>query len=225
MIHGAWHGSWCWQRLGDVLDERRVPWLAIDLPTSSGEDSSIDLTADVSELRRFSLDRGPLVLVAHSYGGAVAVEAAPSIEGLRGIVYLAALVPRPGQTVSDVSREYGLRSALDECIRREDDFLRLDPPPAARALYGDCDEETRQWAISQVGTQTLASFRTPRTSGVTPVATTYVICGRDEALPPEVQAGVAARCDEVVLIDSDHSPFLSRPALIADLLHSKYLVD
>ena len=222
LVHGAWHGSWCWGRLSDLLDEREIPWAAIDLPSSAGGDPSNDLATDVSELRRFALERGPLVLVAHSYGGAVVAEAAPKIAQLRGIVYLAALVPRRGQNASDVTREYGLRSALDDCISRDEGVLRLDPEPAALALYGDCDEERRRWAVSQLSTQTLASFRTPRTSENVAVASTYVICRRDEALRPEVQAHVAQRCDDVVEIDSDHSAFLSHPAILADLLESMH---
>ena len=194
--------------------------MAIDLPSSNSGDSRVDLSSDVRELRLFSVDRGPVVLVAHSYGGAVVAEAAPKIGDLRGIVYLAALVPRLGQSASDVTREYGRRSPLDETIRREDGLLHLDPVPASLALYGDCDDETREWAINKVTSQTLASFRTPRTSENIAVASTYVICRRDQAILPEVQEQIAQRCDDVVEIDSDHSPFLSHATELADLLES-----
>ncbi|MBW4078046.1 MAG: alpha/beta hydrolase [Acidobacteria bacterium] len=220
LVHGAWHGSWCWQRLGTVLDERGATWAVIDLPSANSSDPLIDMGADVRELRRFSVERGPVVLVAHSYGGAVVAEAAPKLSDLRGIVYLAALVPRLGQSASDVTREYGRRSPLDETIRREDGLLRLDPEPAALALYGDCDDETREWAINKVTPQTLASFRTPRTAENIAVASTYVICQRDQAIVPEVQSQIAQRCDDIVEIDSDHSPFLSHPEVLADLLES-----
>jgi pimeloyl-ACP methyl ester carboxylesterase len=223
LVHGAWHGAWCWQRLGEVLDERGLTWVAPDLPSSSGTDTALDMTSDVNELRRFSHGRGPVVLVAHSYAGAVVAEAAPKLDDVAGIIYLAALVPRLGQSASDVTREYGLRSALDATIRRDDEgFLHLDPQPAALALYGDCDEATRQWAINKVSTQTLASFRTPRTSENIAVASTYVICARDQALLPEVQDQVAQRCDDIVEIDSDHSPFLSQPEALADLLEAMH---
>ena len=220
LVHGAWHGSWCWRRLGEVLDERGVTWAALDLPSSSSNDPLVDLGADVRELRRFSVERGPVVLVAHSYGGAVVAEAAPKLSELRGIVYLAALVPRLGQSASEVTREYGRRSPLDDAIMREDGLLRLDPVPASRALYGDCDNETREWAINKVTSQTLASFRTPRTSENIAVASTYIICQRDQAIMPEVQEQIAQRCDDIVEIDSDHSPFLSHAAELADLLES-----
>lgn len=220
LVHGAWHGAWCWRRLGDVWDERGVAWVALDLPSSAASDPTVDLMSDVTELRRVTRDLGPLVLVAHSYAGAVVAEAAPKIADLRGIVHLAALVPRIGQNASDVTRDFGLRSPLDETIRRDDAMLRLDPEPAALALYGDCDEETRRWAIAQATTQTLASFRTPRTSENVASPCTYVICQRDQALLPDVQREIAQRCDDVVTIDSDHSPFLSHPRELADLLAS-----
>lgn len=220
LVHGAWHGSWCWQRFGELLDERGLSWAAVDLPSSSSGDVRVDLAADVRELRRFSVERGPTVLVAHSYGGAVVAEAAPKLTDLRGIVYLSALVPRVGQSASDVTREYRRRSPLDEAIRREDGLLRLDPAPAAEALYGDCDDKTRQWAIERITSQTLASFRTPRTSENIAVASTYVICRHDQAILPEVQQQIAQRCDDIVEMDSDHSPYLSHPGELADLLES-----
>lgn len=221
LVHGAWHGSWCWQRLNTALDERGLAYDALDLPSSSGVDSALDMNADVMALRRFSHDRGPVVLVAHSYAGAVVTEAAPNIDELAGIVYLAALVPRVGQTASDVTREYGQRSALDATMSRDEEgFLHLDPEPASLALYGDCDEGTRQWAINKVSTQTFASFRTARTSENIAVASTYVMCSRDEAIVPDVQEQIAQRCDDIVEMDSDHSPFLSHPDTLAELLES-----
>jgi pimeloyl-ACP methyl ester carboxylesterase len=219
-VHGAWHGSWVWQRVGDILDERGAAWSSVNLPSSSRGDPSVDLTSDVFELRRSVRDLGPVVLVAHSYAGVVVAEAAPRISHLRGIVYLAALVPRPGQSASDVTREYASRSPLDAAIYRDEGLLRLDPLLAAPALYGDCDEQTRQWAINKVSAQSLASFRSVRTSENIAVATTYVMCERDQSLSPEVQYQVAQRCDDIVTMDSDHSPFLSHPQELVDLLDS-----
>ena len=221
LIHGAWHGAWCWQRLGAVLNVRQVAFDTLELPSSSGTDPSFDLYSDVVALRRVSLDRGPLVIVAHSFAGAVVAEAAPLIADLVGIVYVAALVPRIGQTASDVTREYGIRSALDDAMKRDESgFIHLERDGAALALYGDCDPATRQWAINQTTPQTLASFRSPRTSHGATVASTYIICARDEALSPQVQEHVAQRCDDIVTLNSDHSPFLSQPSEFADVLCS-----
>jgi pimeloyl-ACP methyl ester carboxylesterase len=152
----------------------------------------------------------------------VAAEVAPKLADLHGIVYVAGLVPRLGQSASDVTREYKLRSPLDDAIRREEGLLHLDLTLAAPALYGDCDEETRRWATARLSTQTFASFRTERTSENIAVASTYVVCQRDQALLPEVQREVAQRCDDIVEINSDHCPFLSHPQELADLLESMH---
>ena len=221
LVHGAWHGAWSWARLGEALDQRDIPWAALDLPSSQTFDPLVDMMADVNALHGFARGRGPVVLVGHSYGGAVVAEAAPRTPELVGIVHVASLLPRLGQSASDVTKEtrrQGLSSPLDAAIRREDGLLMLDRALAAPALYGDCDETTRQWAIGRVATQTLASFRTPRTSPDTSVPTTYVVCQRDQAIRPELQREIAHDCDHVVELASDHCPFLSHPQELADLL-------
>lgn len=217
LLHGAWHGPWCWDRLGRCLDARGLAWSAPQLPSAGGE-AAVDMGNDVTHLRSCLEDLGPVVVVAHSYAGAVITQAAPWLTNVRSVIYLAALVPREGQTASDVTKEYGQRSPLDATIRRDEGLLTLDPIPAALALYGDCDAVTRADAISRVTTQTLASFRTPRTSGRVGVPTTYIVCQRDQAIVPEVQRDIARRCDHVVEMASDHSPFWSRPAEFAELL-------
>ena len=221
LVHGAWHGAWCWQRLGLVLNDRGSVFATLELPSSSGVDASFDLDHDVRALCAVARDRGPLVLVAHSYAGAVVAEAATHIADIVGIVYVAALIPRIGQCASDVTREYGMRSALDNAITRDDSgFILLNRKSAALALYADCDASTQWWAIDQTSPQTLASFRSPRTSENTGVASTYVVCSRDDALSPKVQTGLAQGCDNIVTLNSDHSPFLSHPSQFADVLFS-----
>ena len=98
----------------------------------------------------------------------VATEVAPAIAQLERIVYIAALVPAPGQCATDVSREVRVRTLLDEAIEVDGDFLRLNPSKARAALYDDCTTEIADWAIAQLSSQTIASFRTARTS--TPAA-------------------------------------------------------
>ena len=65
LVHGAWHGAWCWQRLGDVLDRRDAAWATIDLPSAASVDPAIDMRDDVKELRRVAKahDLGPSDLV------------------------------------------------------------------------------------------------------------------------------------------------------------------
>ena len=219
LVHGAWHGAWCWRDLVAVLDRDGVAWRAPDLPSShSPKDPTADLARDRDAVVTAAALDGPVILVGHSYGGVVVTEAAPALDNLAQVVYVAALVPLPGQSATDVSRESPQRTLLDESMRVVDGHIELDPAGAGRALYHDCTPDVRSWAVSQLSTQTIASFRSHRAAAAVDVYSRYVLCRDDEAVDPALQAAMARRTDEVVSIKSGHSPFLSHPAQLADLI-------
>lgn len=209
LVHGGWHGAWCWRHVTAEFDRRGVAWRAIDLPSAHDDTGVADLDADVRAVARAAADVGPVVLVGHSYGGAVVAEAAALVESLVGLVFLAALVPLHGQSATDASREVRVRTALDDAITVDGPLLRIDPAGAPAAFYEDCSPADRAWAIERLSAQTLVSFRSPRRSLDPAVDRRYVLCERDRALDPSLQEAMAARCGEVVRLASDHSLFLS----------------
>ncbi|MFZ1063483.1 MAG: alpha/beta fold hydrolase [Acidimicrobiales bacterium] len=218
LVHGAWGGSWCWRDLVALFTERHVDVHCVDLPSSRvGATASVGLEDDVRELARATSGLERVVLVGHSYGGVVITEAAPRIESIERLVYVAALVPLVGESATDVSRVVRVRTELDDAIEVDGDHLRLNNERAGSALYGECSPETRQWAVSQLSTQTIASFRSPRTSLATGRPTFYIKCRNDRAIDPGLQKVLATRCDEHLELASDHSPFLSHPQ---ELLHA-----
>ena len=148
----------------------------------------------------------------------VATEVAPSIAHLERIIYIAALVPNVGQSATDTSREVRVRTLLDEAIEVDGDYLRLRAPLARAALYDDCTTEVADWAIAQLSSQTIASFRSPRTSTTSNTASLYIKCEKDHAIDPSLQDIMAARCDDVATLCSGHCPFLSTPSDLCDLL-------
>jgi len=163
---------------------------------------------------------GPYILLAHSYGGAVASEAAPLIPNLERCLYVAALIPSPGESATDASRLVRVRTLLDDAIEVDGDFLRLNPTLAARALYADCTPDTSKRAVDQLSTQTLASFRTPRESEKMRAETIYVRCTNDHAVDPELQQLMSEECDFALDLESEHSPFLSQPSHFCDVILS-----
>ncbi len=212
LVHGAWSGAWCWRDVAASFDARGIAWRSVDLPSSRfNAPGSTNLIDDALHLIDVVGDLGRVTLVGHSYGGAVISEAASNIGGLERMVYIAALVPLRGESASDASRAVRVRTELDDAIEVDGDYLRLNRERAVPALYGQCDSHTQLWATSNLSTQTLASFRTKRTSARSEVASLYVKCRDDRAVDPGLQNLMAARCDEHVEIDSDHSPFLSHP--------------
>jgi pimeloyl-ACP methyl ester carboxylesterase len=226
LTHGAWSGAWSWREVGAELTMRGVPWSALDLPSSThGAHPNTFLADDAREVAAVARLDGPVVLVGHSYGGAVITEAAPDISNLVGLVYIAALVPELGQSTTECARQMKVRTLLDEAIELDGDFLRLDPAKARDALYQDCDEAMATWALAQLSTQTLASFRSPRAAYAVQVPSNYVICTLDQAVDPLLQETLASRCDEAVHLESGHSPLLSRPDTLCDLILSAKKLD
>jgi pimeloyl-ACP methyl ester carboxylesterase len=219
LVHGAWGGSWSWRDVGKQLSRRDIPWTALDLPSSTrGAHPNTYLADDAREVIEIAKLDGPVVLVGHSYGGAVVVEAADQVPNLERIVYIAALVPALGQSPSEAKAEVDIMTRLDDAIERDGEFLVLNPVLAHAALYQDCKEKVAAWAVSQLTPQTVASFRSPRSSFDVDAPSRYILCTDDNAIDPTLQKVMSERCTEVVTLESDHSPFLSRPGVLTDLL-------
>jgi pimeloyl-ACP methyl ester carboxylesterase len=221
LVHGAWGGAWVWRDVGAELTRRDVPWTAVDLPSSlHGAHPNTYLADDAKEVVEVAKFDGPVVLVGHSYGGAVICEAAESVAHLERLVYVAALVPLLGESATETTREANARTLLDEAIRVDGDFLTLEPTLAKKALYQDCREETADWAVGQLTPQTRASFRSPRSSFDVEVPSYYVRCTLDDAVDLSIQELMAARCNEFATLESGHSPMLSMPESLCDLILS-----
>jgi pimeloyl-ACP methyl ester carboxylesterase len=219
LVHGGWGGAWVWRDVGEELNRRDVPWTAVDLPSSThGAHPNTFLTDDAREVVAVANAEGPVVLVGHSYGGAVLCEAAQDVEHLQRLVYVAALVPLLGESATETSREVQARTLLDEAIQLEGDLLTLDPVLAKKALYQDCADETADWAVTQLSSQTLASFRSPRSSFDVDVPSYYVRCTLDNAVDLGLQELMAGRCNEVATLESGHSPMFSMCAALCDLI-------
>jgi pimeloyl-ACP methyl ester carboxylesterase len=226
LVHGAWHGAWCWAAVQAELDHRGVPSYAIDLPGHGASAEPLgDLRGDaacvVSFLDRLRTD---VVLVGHSYGGAVITEAGLHTPHVAHLVYVTAFVLDEGESMVKVAVLDGLQAEPEELLararsRRDDGTLVLDPDLAIPALYGRCLPGVQQAAAARLGPQSIATFVQPVTGAAwrsTP--STFVRCTDDRTVAINHQDAMAARCATVVSLDSDHSPFASRPIETADLL-------
>jgi len=118
LVHGAWHGAWCWERVVARLTAAGVPTIAIDLPGHGADDGPLgDLHVDAARVRQaLGTAAGPVVLVGHSYGGAVITEAGdyPAVSEL---VYLAALTLDTGETCGSAAAGEAAIAAVDHSGR------------------------------------------------------------------------------------------------------------
>lgn len=218
LVHGAWHGAWCFSALQAELDRRGVPSYAVDLPGHGASIEALgDLATDVAAVRsllQVLADRGIAdpVLVGHSYGGAVISQAATMGPGVGSLIYLAAFALESGESVMSALGSFPRHEVeLGSAIRMRDDGTSvLDPAVASAALYSSCDEITVEAALSRLTPQPMATMTQTLTgSALGSVLSTYVICSQDRAVHPVHQELMARRCSQTVTFDTDHSPFLS----------------
>jgi pimeloyl-ACP methyl ester carboxylesterase len=215
-VHGAWHDSSSWRRLIDAWPAGGPAAGAIDLPSVSGDGS---LTEDADALVAHCVGRERVVLVAHSYGGAVCTEAAAAIPGLRGVVYVAGLRPTVGQSVDDATRLVEDRGDIGGfMVLNGDDQVTLAPGCEA-VLYGDTPDEVVRDARERWHPQARRTISEPLSRDVPfGTFTAYVICLRDRTVPVGLQRLFAARCDATVELDTSHTPQLEAPSDTAALL-------
>ena len=229
LVHGAWHGAWCWAALQADLEQRGVASLAIDLPGHGSSTAAFtDLHGDASsvvELLEQLASRGihDPVLVGHSYGGAVITEAATRhADNVSHLVYMTALALDKDEAVLPFVQSLPrVESPLGAAMRPSDDgaFTTIDPTKSEVAFYGECPKGTTEAANARLCAQPVATFLQPVTGAAwRTIPSTYIECTLDGAIPIEHQRAMSSRCTNVVTLETDHSPFTSKPAETADVL-------
>jgi len=225
LVHGAWHGAWCWAGLQHALDELGVASLAVDLPGHGASTQPLsDLYGDAQHVTTVLAQLGtPAVLVGHSYGGAVITEAASHFSEVAHLVYLTAFALERGESImSFLTSQPPAAVALSRAIvPRDDGSSVIDPLQAVASFYGDCTTAVTAAAIARLSPQPMVTFAdgvsgSPRTT----IESTYVRCLRDAAIHITHQDVMAARCTTVHALDCDHSPFASRIAETAAIIHA-----
>jgi pimeloyl-ACP methyl ester carboxylesterase len=214
LVHGAFHDGWCWELVRSALDERGVPNQALDLPFTGleGDAAAVQALLDAID--------GPVVLCGHSYGGMVISRAASGRDDVDHLVYLCAVqVAEDVDLGTAMSTSDELMSAL---VHGDDGALGVDPAVAAAVFYHDCDDEVTATAVSHLRGMALGvvqeSDEPPPPAAWKQIPSTYVVCSQDRTIAPESQRRMAEQADRVVEMDTSHSPMLSQPDAVADLL-------
>jgi pimeloyl-ACP methyl ester carboxylesterase len=229
LVHGAWHGGWCWEKLTPILEASGHRVVTPDLPGRGTESQPLSgLTLDdYADFLSFTLaaESEPVVLVGHSLGGAVITQAAefcPSDVGL--LVYLAAYVPRDGESVADWALS-DVDSLLGKSMEVDwnQGLLRLDRAGSLECLYDDCSAQDRAQALQHLVDEPLAPVAQPLClsgGGAAQLPAVYIECLRDRTVSPAMQDRMQEQRSfrEVQALDSGHSPFYSCPDELAQLL-------
>lgn len=216
LVHGAWHGPWAWSKVAGPLRERGLDVHTVANPSSGPDPSSLgDLYDDADNLRRTleGLD-GEVMVVAHSYGGIVATEGAAGAGNVAHLLYVTAFMLDEGESLlATVGGE------TPDWLTADERGLATTVNRAEEIFYNDCSREDAGHAASRLEPQSLPSFtQTVRSVAWRDIPSTYLICERDNAIPPFIQEQLAGRAGDVRRVDSSHSPFLSMPEQVVELI-------
>lgn len=215
LVHGAWHGPWCWDRILPRLQAEGHEVVAPDLPVTAR--SMAEWVAVVLE----AIGDTSAVLVGHSRGGAVisaVAEAAP--ERVARLVFCAGFLLRRGQSVLAAAQEDIL---LPIVMDQETRSCTLDGAEIAARFYEGCDAADVAYALARLRPEPLFGLTAPlRVSAERfgAVPRDYIECARDKVISLTAQRRMQAAwpVQRVRTLDAGHSPFFSAPAALADVL-------
>jgi pimeloyl-ACP methyl ester carboxylesterase len=228
LIHGAWHGAWCWHKVVARLRAHGHRVHAIDLP-SHGIDSTApaEVTLDdyVTRIGNALDGMERPILVAHSMGGIAGSQAAERRpEAIAKLVYVAAFMLRDGACLLDVALKDTRSLATPNLVVDEPHgIVDIRRSATREVFYGACTPQDVCLAETVLKPNALRPFGTPLHLSETAygrVPRYYVTARDDRAISLEVQQEMIAQspCRQVFELATDHSPFLSAPdELVATL--------
>lgn len=214
LVHGAWHGPWCWDPVSARLEAAGVRHVAVDLPLDGHQ-------GDVDAVRKTLDDlEGPKVVVGHSYGGLVMSGAVEGREDVDHLVYVCAFMLDEGAQVLDQLAHLEPTPLFDALKSTPDGRSAIEPAKAPGVFYNACPPDVAAASAARLRSMDPNSTRHPCLGAPwRSIGSTYVLCTRDQAISAEAQRIMATgRARSIVELDTDHSPFLSRTDELAELL-------
>lgn len=219
LVHGAWHGGWCWDLLRPLLEGEGF---AVHTPTLPGLGDSahrVGLATHVEAIIRAVTDQGldDTILVGHSYGGFPAAAAAQHLDAqVSHLILLDAFVPKDGERVIDHAPE--IATAWGRSLAADPDWMI---PPEAPASFGLAGDEA-EWAGARLRPHPPRTYFDPVSMPVrrAPLRKTYERCvaPRSRLLDRSVERIRAEGGWSYGEIPACHDVMIEKPRLLADTL-------
>jgi pimeloyl-ACP methyl ester carboxylesterase len=213
LVHGGFVDGSGWEGVYKALKKNGYTVTIVQNPT-------ISLADDVAVTRRAiaSLD-GPVILVGHSYGGAVITQAGndPKVAGL---VYITAFAPDKGESVSSLIKSAPAGAPVPPILAPQDGFLLLDKAKFPAAFAADVSPDAASFmADSQVpwGVEALSAVIEQAAWRTKP--SWYLVSTEDKMIPPDAQRGMSKRAGATVVeVKGSHAVYVSQPQAVAHLI-------
>jgi pimeloyl-ACP methyl ester carboxylesterase len=213
LVHGAFVDASGWRPVYDLLEKKGFEVLIVQNPT-------ITLEGDATAAREvIALAKHPVILVGHSYGGAVITEAGADPK-VKGLVYLAAFAPDAGESVLQLASTPVPGASPAPLLPPKDGFIQIDPAKFAAAFAADVDPATTHfmaasqvpWGLGAVGAKISAPAWKAKPSY-------YLLATQDLMIPPAAQRAMAVRAKATLVeTTSSHAVMLSKPGAVADFI-------
>ncbi|MGB6192488.1 MAG: alpha/beta fold hydrolase [Terracidiphilus sp.] len=228
LIHGAWHGGWCWRKVVPLLESKGHTVVAPDLP-GHGDDRTPPATVTLADYadRICAVARAqkePVILLGHSMGGVAITQVAEDCpESVRALVYTCAFLPRNGDSLAAWAQQDAESLVGPNIVPVAEGVLDIRREAVHNAFYGECSQEDEAFAAQHLTLQGAAPLATPVATSVERwgrIPRYYIECTKDRAIPITTQREMQKHspCRKTFSIDTDHSPFFSAPGALADAL-------
>jgi len=210
LVHGGFVDGSGWAAVYKILKKDGYNVVVVQNPTLS-------LADDVAVTRRAIATQGsPVLLVGHSYGGAVITEAGTDPK-VAGLVYIAAFAPDKGESVSSLIKDPPPGAPVPPILPPKDGFLFLDQAKFHFSFAADVDVDTATFmASSQVpwGVEALAGTITEPAWRTKP--SWYLVSTEDRMIPPPAQRNMSKRAgSKVTEVAGSHAIYVSQPKSVA----------
>ena len=215
LVHGAFVDGSGWKPVYDILTKDGYETLIVQNPTRTLDDD-VATTARV-----IAAAKHPVILVGHSYGGAVITEAGYDPK-VRSVVYLAAFAPDIGESVIELAEKPTPEEPSAPLLPPADGYLMVDPAKFPTAFAADVDPSTTRFMAAAQMPWGLQAPQTKLTKAAWKVKPTYfLLTTQDHMIPPSTQRMMAKRTGgKLVEIGSSHAVMLSHPQDVASFIEN-----
>ena len=218
LVHGGFVDGSGWEGVYKILKKDGYSVSVVQNPTVTLED-------DVAVTRRvISSEKGPVILVGHSYGGAVITEAGndPQVVGL---VYVTAFAPNKGESVSTLIKDPPPGAPVPPILPPQDGYLFLDKAKFPASFAADVDPKTAAFmADSQVPWGVGALSGTISEPAWKAKPSWYLVAADDKMIPPPAQRLMSQRAGSIVVeVAGSHAIYVSNPSAVASLIEKAAL--